>query len=216
VRRILYLDSDTLVLKDVAELWETPLDGNVVGAVRDFTTNRSGQPDGLGYCIEEAGLDPAKPLFNAGVLVIDMDAYRTLQIEDQCVAFLRRWRDHIYSADQDALNGVLHRRWKGLHFRWNVQTGLAVFRTINELSAEEREMLRNLDPAILHFSGSSKPWNSGLRSAQCRQYVRCVQATGWHGRAGFRLWQAKRVAACVRSAMMNRLAPAQLGAAANA
>ncbi|MGD0137548.1 MAG: glycosyltransferase family 8 protein [Tepidisphaeraceae bacterium] len=207
VNRILYLDSDVLVLGDVADLWDTPLENNVIGAVRDFGTQRSGQQDALGYCIEACGMDGSRPLFNAGVLLMDLEAYREQRIEEQCIDFLRRWQANIRSADQDALNAVLHDRWKALHFRWNTQVGpLAVFSRAGSLSPQEEASLADLHPAILHFSGSCKPWNSGLRSAPCRQYVRSVRESGWYGAAGFRLWQAKRMAVCVHSAAVNRFA----------
>jgi len=207
VNRILYLDSDVLVLGDVSDLWDTPLEKNVIGAVRDFGTQRSGQQDALGYCIEACGMDGSRPLFNAGVLLMDLEAYRVQRIEDRCIEFLRRWQANIRSADQDALNAVLHDRWKALHFRWNVQVGaLAVFSRAGSLSPQEEAFLADLDPAILHFSGSCKPWNSGLRSPPCRQYVQSVRESGWYGAAGFRLWQAKRMAACVHSAAVNRFA----------
>jgi len=207
ITRAIYLDSDVLVVKDLLPLWETKLDGNVVGAVRDFMTPLAGQHNALGYCVAETGISPSHPMFNAGILLIDVEAYRAQGVEAECVAFLQRWRDDIQSADQDALNAVLHDRWKLLDFQWNVQMGSwHSFKKSPALSEEERKSLRETDPAILHFSGSGKPWNSGLRSPHCQTYVQSVNETGWYGQAGFRYWQAKRMAACVRTAAMNRFA----------
>jgi lipopolysaccharide biosynthesis glycosyltransferase len=205
IARAIYLDSDVLVVKDLLPLWETKLDGNVVGAVRDFMTPLAGQHNALEYCLADTGISLTHPMFNAGILLIDVAAYRSQGIEAECVAFLERWRNNIQSADQDALNAVLHDRHKLLDFKWNVQMGgWHSFKNHPALSEQERKSLRETDPAILHFSGSGKPWNSGLRSPHCQTYVQSVNDTGWYGQAGFRYWQARRMAACVRTAAANR------------
>ena len=205
VNRAIYLDSDVLVVGDLAPLWNTPLDGKIIGAARDFMTPVAGQPNALKYCLAETGISPDHPMFNAGILLIDVDAYRLQNIEAECVAFLQRWRDDIKSADQDALNAVLHDRHKPLDFRWNVQmSSWNAFKTNPTLTDEERSALCKVEPAILHFSGSGKPWNSGLRSRYAKTYVRSVNKTGWYGLAGFRIWQAKRLAACVQTIAANR------------
>jgi lipopolysaccharide biosynthesis glycosyltransferase len=210
VRRIIYLDCDLLVVRDITPLWDMPMEDNTIRAVRDFWTPAVGQPNALAYCISEIGIDPSHPMFNAGVLLIDLDAYRQEHVEDRCVEFIGRWAKHIRSADQDALNGVLWNRWKPLDFQWNVQTGAwEDFKSSALLDATQKAALRDVDPAILHFSGANKPWNSGLRSPRCEQYVRSVGDSGWFGKTGFQMWKARRAAVCIRSAALNRFASFQ-------
>jgi lipopolysaccharide biosynthesis glycosyltransferase len=205
--RIIYLDSDVLVIGDLAPLFDTDLQGNIIGAIRDFMTPLIGQPNALSYCVHLSGLNPAAPLFNAGVMLLDLAAYRASGVEGECIRFLQRWRDEIRSADQDAFNAVLANRWKRLPFRWNVQVGAwNNFKHDSSLSPGEQAETRTTEAAVLHFSGAMKPWNSGLRWPECRRYVHNVHDSGWYGPAGFLIWKAKRTAACVRNALINRMA----------
>jgi lipopolysaccharide biosynthesis glycosyltransferase len=206
IDRAIYLDSDVLVMKDLLELWQLPLDGNVAGAVRDFLTPVAGKYNALEYCLAETGIPPSHPLFNTGVLLLDVRAYREMDVETKCIKFLNRWRDKLRSADQDAINVILHDRIKPMDFKWNVQVGgWDRFKTNSLLSDAERNALREVEPAILHFSGASKPWNSGLRSPICNVYLKNVDQTGWYGQTGFHLWKAKRLAVCVRTGAVNKL-----------
>jgi lipopolysaccharide biosynthesis glycosyltransferase len=212
VNRVIYLDSDVLVLKDLAELWQTPLDGNVIGAARDFLTPIFGQPNALEYCAADMGIAPSHPMHNAGILLIDVVAYRAQNIEAKCVAFLQRYRDSVRSADQDAINAVLFDKIKSLDFKWNVQvSGWEPFKTNPLLTDTERQALVNVNPAILHFSGSNKPWNSGLRSQWCAMFVDGVNRSGWYGQVGFNLWKMRRFATCVRTILKNKLDATRAG-----
>lgn len=205
VERVIYLDSDVLVVKDLVELWDTPLEGRLVGAVRDFLTPVAGRYNALEYCLAETGISPMHPMFNTGVLLLDLEAYRAKEVETRCVDFLHRWRDQLRSADQDAINAILHDQVKSLDLKWNVQVGgWGPFKTCAVLSDTERQAVREVEPAILHFSGAGKPWNSGLRSPLCKVYLENVDRTGWYGQTGFRLWKAKRLAICVRTGALNR------------
>jgi len=48
---------------------------------------------------------------------------------------------------RDALNAVLHDRWKQLDFCWNVQMGgWERFKTHPALTADEQKLLRQTDP----------------------------------------------------------------------
>ena len=205
VDRVIYLDSDVLVMKDLADLWDTPLEGKVVGAVRDFLTPIFGRENTLQYCLAETGIDPSHPVRNSGVLLMDLAAWRTQGLEQQCVDYLQRWRDSVRSADQDAINVVLRDLIKPLDFKWNVQVaGWEPFKTSPLLTDAERKALVEVEPAILHFSGSDKPWNSGLRSPLCRLYLDYVKQTGWYGQTGFRFWKARRFVVCVRTGLINK------------
>jgi lipopolysaccharide biosynthesis glycosyltransferase len=203
--RVIYLDSDLLVVKDLVPMWDTALDGNVIGAVRDFTSIIAGPSQKLGEGMRSAGMSAAEPIFNAGVLLVDLHAYRDQKIEDKCVEFVSRFGSEIRFGDQDALNAVLHKRWKTLDFRWNLQMGtLDELMNQPQLSDADRKSLREEQPAVLHFTGAAKPWNSGLRSRHCVAYVQYVQKIGWYGQSGFRFWQTWRLIQCVRTVLMNR------------
>jgi lipopolysaccharide biosynthesis glycosyltransferase len=142
--RILYLDTDLLVLDDLTSLWRTDLGGAVVGAVLDGLDSRLKSA--------EPGLDDVprvRDYFNAGVLLIDLDLWRRERVSERAMDYLSRFPKTPYS-DQDALNVVCDGRWKALDSRWNFQGHTKT--RIADLPAEER-------PAIVHFVAVRKPWN---------------------------------------------------------
>jgi len=143
--RILYLDSDILVIQSLRPLWEIDMKGALLGAVGD---------GGIKAMIERkdprhAALPRVKNYFNSGVMVLDLDLYRTGKLAEHSMEFMRLHPNTPYS-DQDALNASCADRWHPLDTRWNYQT-YRHLPHILQLAPESR-------PAILHFVMSVKPW----------------------------------------------------------
>jgi len=104
VDRLVYLDTDVLVQDDLRELAHFDLAGHPVAATRDVS-----QPVlSVGFSAwKELGMSPATPYFNAGVLVIDVQAWRARGIRAAALEFLYQHGDRCRYADQDGLNAVL-------------------------------------------------------------------------------------------------------------
>lgn len=143
--RVLYLDTDVLVLKPLTELWHTDLGDAVVGAVVDGMDGqiKAGAP-------HLATVPRVARYFNAGVLLIDLARWRGRGVT-------ARARDHLHRhprtpfADQDALNVACDGDWFEIDRRWNGQDHLST--DMAALDAGHR-------PAILHFVTSRKPWRA--------------------------------------------------------
>jgi len=150
VSRVLYLDSDLLVLGKLAPLWQMDLDGAVVGAVLDDWL------DALIKCGDPRAKDipRVKDYFNAGVLLIDLDRWREESISERTLDYLKR-RHHAYYADQDALNFACDGRWKILDRRWNYQD----HRRVRIADIPQEQM-----PEIVHFVTEKKPWDTHIVS----------------------------------------------------
>ncbi|KKC31369.1 glycosyltransferase family 8 protein [Devosia psychrophila] len=142
IARVLYLDCDILVRDDVATPYEWDLDGRPIGAVRDsIGAWLVGGRDVRG---NRDIFDVADPYFNAGIVLIDLEGWRQADIIGKMEqAFADGIMQRIYY-DQDLLNIVFRNNWLQLPWRWN---------TIGPLLAHE-----SLDPAILHYTGTKKPW----------------------------------------------------------
>ncbi|KZV96850.1 nucleotide-diphospho-sugar transferase [Exidia glandulosa HHB12029] len=66
VERVLYLDADVLVRKNLSELWSTDLQGRALGAARN-----------IGHPLGHVGVwDEKRPYFNAGVMLLDLARIR--------------------------------------------------------------------------------------------------------------------------------------------
>jgi len=141
VERALYIDADILARGDVGRLWDTDLDGKLLGACPDV-----GHP--LGH--EEIGRGP---YFNAGVLLLDLTRIRG---EVQKLKDVAKSMSSSKFVEQDALNVHFRGAWKSLSLEWNAQ-GLG---TYAELQAADRETvkLHEMDnPILVHFTGPVSP-----------------------------------------------------------
>ena len=143
VERVLYLDADTLVRRNLKALWDTDLRGKAIGATVD-----------VGHPMGHADI-PRRAYFNAGVLLLDFAMIRSNVQE------LRALADGLQSSkfrDQDALNAHFADNWTDFGLEWNAQ-GLG---TYARYPSAEREPLaaalaKMEDPNIVHFTGPVHP-----------------------------------------------------------
>lgn len=197
LRRVIYLDSDLVVRKDLTRLWNEPCDGAPCLAVQDCAApyldasqalaNYDKCKPHLGGTVpvpnfRELGLNPMSPYLNGGVLLLDLDAWRREDLPTQMLECLDRNRGHVRWHDQYALNVVLHGRWKKLDHRWN--QGLNVFSFPNwarsPYGRHEFEQLRS-DPHIIHFTTRHKPWKVSCLHPLREQYFTYLDRTEWAG-----------------------------------
>lgn len=156
VTKVIYLDADILVQRDVQELWQEDLHGQILLAVQDTYIQELPafcQRDG------EAGFG-GQPYFNSGVMVIDVRAWRLAGIEAAYEQAVRRIGPRSRWGDQDALNACLVGRWGKLPPVWNRQFALDLYPDwqCTPHSEEEFRQARS-GPAIVHFCSRTKPWH---------------------------------------------------------
>ncbi len=152
VERLLYLDVDIALAQDILPLWLADLNGHSIGATIDqgFTNVELGDFKRL------HGLTGDATYFNAGVLLLDLKKIRQAGEFKRALGLLIADREIYALADQDALNVVFWRNWQELPASWNFQRGM-----LYDLVDIQGDALRdrNVAPAIIHFTGSQKPWS---------------------------------------------------------
>lgn len=112
--RTIYLDTDVIVENSLRGLWETNLNGSIIGGVIDSFDHR-------GHC-SRLGYDPDDGYINSGVLLIDLIKYRQAGISGLITDAIRR-NDRYIWRDQDAINDCLHGHILLLPLKYNVQQG---------------------------------------------------------------------------------------------
>ena len=167
-KKALYLDADITVNHDVAELFDTDVEGYLVAAAHD--------PDTAGqYCgfdptrraFMDAHLPQVKPetYFQAGVLLLNLDAFRASYTSEEMLqlAASQEWP----LLDQDVLNYLCAGRVRYVNMAWNTLIDWQRLRRtyiIAEAPAELRVAydLARTQPYIIHYAGpENKPWEFG-------------------------------------------------------
>lgn len=119
VKRVLYLDTDTLCVgPGLEDLFALDLNDSVLGAVRDPFTRRFADRGGLPGFENYPEIDMQAPYFNSGVLIIDTEAWRSASIREIAEEYLQMTPE-LRFPDQDALNVAAFGRWTRLSHRYN-------------------------------------------------------------------------------------------------
>lgn len=156
--RIVYLDVDMLVLKDLGPLFDMDLGDAVAAAVTEGERRRF---QNLIRCEwpKEAG-----NYYNNGTMVIDLDRYRAERIPERIVTWYAKYKDVAIRTDQDAQNAVFGARITPIHPRWNYNDGwLSRITRVTPFTRTLRaQPTRNvleaiLDPGVVHYI-NRKPW----------------------------------------------------------
>lgn len=162
VERAVYLDADLLVLEDLGFLFEVPLDGSAVAAIRSPSIPFVSSRLGVGNW-QSLGLQPDTPYLNSGVMVIDTIPWQDRKIGDTVIDYVMRYPNHIVLADQGGLNAVLRGEFRRLPLRWNqlhsFRNGWNFDEKISSLYSQEDIEAGVTNPAIVHFSSAWKPWH---------------------------------------------------------
>ena len=176
--RIVYLDVDMLVLKDLAPLFEMDLGGHVAAAVIEGERRR------FQNLIACEWPPAAENYYNNGTMVIDLDLYRKNRIADRIVQWYGKYKDVAIRTDQDAQNAVFGALTLPIHPRWNYNDGwLSRITRVTPFTKRlrgqpKRDVLEAiLDPGIVHYI-NRKPWLFGHRPER-KAYHRYMKELGF-------------------------------------
>ena len=118
VSRLIYLDCDTLVFRDLSRLFDVELaPRKVLAAVRDSET-LSLSDDSL-VLAKAMNRPPEGAYFNCGVLLMNLDELRRQHFFESAVEFLNRWSGQYQFWDQSAMNFLLYGQIQDLPEHWN-------------------------------------------------------------------------------------------------
>ncbi len=197
--RVIYIDSDMVVLGDVRELWNADLGANAMGAIVD------GYVEGGEFAQRWDLPHTGERYFNSGLLVIDLAKVREQKLFSRTLDFVVAHDTKLLFSDQDALNHVFWGRWTPLDPVWNVQKFLNREEQVQELAGKA--------PKLVHFTGTRKPWMADIWHPWAWLYWDAVRHTPFKDdvarefgvtplhRARYRLrWLLKRPQASARSA----------------
>lgn len=137
--KALYLDSDTILLGDVSELFNAELGNNLVGAIADGAV--AAVEEFRLYTKGVLGID-ASEYFNAGVLLINLNAFREQRFYEKFCALLKAYKFSV-AQDQDYLNVLCKGKVRFLGGEWNRMP----------ITGAESQ------PKLIHYNLTLKPWH---------------------------------------------------------
>lgn len=141
-RKALYIDSDTIVVGNIAELYDHKLGKLYAGVCPDRVV---AQTDILGDYVEKVLGVKRTRYFNAGVMLMNCSQFRENHLLDEFLEML-----HVYlfvvAQDQDYLNLICKNQVLYMEPKWNAQV-------FGELACPEEEV------GLFHFNMAAKPWH---------------------------------------------------------
>lgn len=163
IKRVLYLDCDTLIVKSIYDLWNLDLEGNTIAALKDAFSK---------YYRKNINLDPNDIMFNSGVILIDLDKWRENNVEKSLLSFIEKKHGKIQQGDQGALNAVLSKSTKVLNPKFNMLSifyelsyrDMIVYRRPVLFYSESEILSGKKDMVIIHYTSSFnslRPWVKG-------------------------------------------------------
>lgn len=119
VKKAIYLDVDMIAMEDIATLWNTQLNGKIIGAVHDIWINTVSNDWGGIKNYEELQLSADTLYFNTGLIVFDLEKWRQEKITEAVLDCIENNKKYANYPDQYGLNVVLANKWEPLDLKWN-------------------------------------------------------------------------------------------------
>lgn len=140
--KAIYIDSDTILLSDIAELFETDLGENAVGAIVD---KKVAEVKPFRDYVEKALDVPHKEYVNSGVLLMDLKKLRKMHYLTRMINIINQYDANLVAPDQDYLNVICRGQIYHLDEGWNAAP-------VKGLQPESSK--------LLHYNLFKKPWQS--------------------------------------------------------
>lgn len=149
IKRLLYLDSDTVVVGDITPLIDSNLKGNAVGMVCDSVGRDYKKVHGFGVDDE---------YYNGGMILYDLPKWKELKCSKRIEEHILSVRNQYEALDQDLINIVLKGQITKLDLKYNLQPFHLVYSPEMYLRiygdrgyyTEEEIKSATAAPAILH------------------------------------------------------------------
>lgn len=141
--KALYLDSDIVILDDIAKLYNIDMGDNLVAAAPDDVIQFN--PVFQTYVEKVVGVADYRRYFNAGVLLMNLHQLRRFKFQEKFVFLLDKIKFDV-AQDQDYLNRLCKGRVKLFDRVWN------------RMPIEDPK-IKPEDVKLVHYNLAFKPWH---------------------------------------------------------
>ena len=141
--KVLYLDSDIVILDDIAKLYNTDMGDNLVAAAPDDVIQS--MPVFQDYVEKVVGVADSRRYFNAGILLMYLHELRRFKFQEKFVYLLDKIKFAV-AQDQDYLNRLCKGRVKLLDRTWD------------RMPIPDPK-IKTEDVKLVHYNLAFKPWH---------------------------------------------------------
>lgn len=183
VHRVLCLDSDTLVPGNIEELWEMDMGDNILAGVADCVNTKA---------FSHQFMLGSKDVYcNAGMFLINLDAWRTNHVEDEIRETIQEHNGNIFFFEQTLMNYCCRGKIIKLDASYNCYTLFYALTYENLIRwrrptnfYRESEIRKAIEsPRIIHFTRNfymtSRPWVEGCDHPYTETYKQYMRMTPW-------------------------------------
>ena len=138
----IYIDCDTIINQDVADLFDVDLGSNYIAGVQDKSCSKNNTF--IKYFEKVVGV-PFDHYINSGMMLMDFKKLRKVKFDEHFMYLFNKYHFETIAPDQDYINSMLYGKIKYLDYKWNcmpVELGIPL-----------------KDPAIIHYNLFLKPWH---------------------------------------------------------
>ena len=173
IDKLLYLDCDMMVAKNLRPLWNIDITEYAIAGVPDP------------YCMystdmcKRLNFNDSFVYINSGALIINLKYWRENNLRDKFLDCSIENKEKLIFPDQDVINSVLGESRLFLPIKYNV---LDVYywtdaQRLNGYADEAQEAIN--DYVIVHFTGDSKPWLKTCQHPLKNEYLEYKKKSPW-------------------------------------
>ena len=182
INKILYLDCDTIICKDLQNFFEMDLADYFVAGVLDFASHETK---------EMIGLNESDHYINSGVLLINVRQWRDENVEEKFIDYIKECDGNVWHHDQGVLNHVLKNNIMIINPKYNMMTPNYMLKfedicdfydiTTKNYYTKSDFDLAMVDFVILHFTGFfvTRPWEKKCRHPKVGIYESYKSISPW-------------------------------------
>lgn len=192
IEKVIYVDSDTVFVDSIKDLWEMDISKYPIGMVdgaqnSTFRTQLGLSPDGLYY--------------NSGLLLVNLEMWRKMNAEKLFLDFIRSQGGYVPFPDEGVLNAVFDGKVLDLPLRYNAYTLIYAFpykescyvRGVSGYYTAQEVKEARKHPVMVHFTNNFymplRPWVKGCTHPFVQKYLEYRKMTPWKDKP---LWDDPR------------------------
>ena len=167
VDRVLYIDPDTVVLRDISPLYNIDFKGKTIAAAGHTKLFI----EDINHIRFRTGRDSR--YFNAGVMMVNLEKMRKNVTSQMVFDYVKKNKRWLFVADQDVLNGMFGNDMIPIdECIYNLDEKTIIYnpRKVKGVKWVEENTV------IVHFNGKYKPWKEGYKGKLAHLWFRFKDA----------------------------------------